>query len=193
MIRVFACTLFTTQDTPVALGISQALLLGIVLIAVFGVEVFATGLVAKKLAVFDANYGKALWAAVLKNGIFAGASYLLDRYVPDAPRIAVLIPLATVAPIIIYKLVFESTVAQAALIWILVLLVEGVVAFVLVYAAMSLGATLDERFDLATESGSLTIAVSATCISRRPSGRLLLGNVASTVPQEKTAQCIHIS
>jgi hypothetical protein len=48
-----------------------------------------------------------------------------------------------------YKMVFESTLAQAALIWIVVLLVECVVGFTLAYGAVSLGARLDERFDLA--------------------------------------------
>ncbi|UCG86735.1 MAG: hypothetical protein JSW71_23040 [Gemmatimonadota bacterium] len=142
------CPFITTQVTPPPLGVSQSLLLGIAVIALFGVEVFATGLAAKKLDVFDANYGKALWAAVLKNGILAGAAYLLSRYVPESHRIPALILVGTLAPIVVYKLVFESTIAQAVLIWIAVLLVVSVAGIALVYGALSLGATLDERFDL---------------------------------------------
>lgn len=152
------CLLIMTQTAPVSLSVSQYLLLSIGVIAVFGVEVFATGLVAKKLRIFDANYGKALWAAVLKNGILGIVAYLLSRYTPDAPRLPVLFLVGTVAPITIYKLVFESTIAQATLIWIFVLLIESVAGTALVYAALSIGAILDERFNLVIRSGNPMLA-----------------------------------
>jgi hypothetical protein len=53
----------TTQADPLTLGVSQYLLLSIAVIAIFGIEVVATGYVAKQSDIFDANYGKALWAA----------------------------------------------------------------------------------------------------------------------------------
>lgn len=154
-----------TQTSPDSLGVSQALLLGIVVIVVFGISVFATGFTAKKLDIFDATYGKALWAAVLKNAIFWGTAYLLNTFVPSPPREAVLILAATVVPIVIYKLVFEATLTQAILIWIAVLLVELVVGFALVYSALAAGAILDERFDLdVTASVALPGGQSATVL-----------------------------
>jgi len=141
-------SLITIQADPVSLGISQYLLVSIAAIAIFGIEVFATGFVAKKLGVFDVNYGRALWAALLKNGIFLLLAYVLNPYIPEAQLIPVLILVGTLAPITVYKFVFESTLVQAVLIWIVVLLVECVAGVALVYGALSVGASLDERFNL---------------------------------------------
>jgi hypothetical protein len=138
------------------------LLLSIAVIAVFGVAVFATGFVAKKLDIFDANYGKALWAALLKNGIFWGAAYLLSRYIPMAPRELVLV------------------LAQATLIWISVLLVELVVGFTLVYIALAVGANLDQRFDLAIVSGAPVATLANPRVARSSSSRSLLRNPIPT-------------
>jgi hypothetical protein len=131
---------------------SQYLLIRIAVIAVFGTEVLATGLAAKRLGVFDANYGKALGSAILKNAVFWSAAYVLVNYIPSFPHVPFLVLLGACAPIAIYKLVFDCTMSQAVLIWIAVLVVELVAGFLLVYGAIALGAHLDERFDLAIHS-----------------------------------------
>ncbi|UCD25207.1 MAG: hypothetical protein JSW51_04600 [Gemmatimonadota bacterium] len=161
-------TLIVTQTEQVSLGISQSLLLGIAVIAIFGIEVFATGFVAKRLDIFDANYGKALWAALLKNGISLALAYLFGRYISDAQRIPVLMIVGVIAPIIVYKLVFESTFAQAGLIWIAVLLVELLLGVALVYGALSIGASLDERFDLVTHPSGSTVAIAVVQAAALP-------------------------
>ena len=144
---LFASLLVQTQAEDPPVTASQGLLLLIALIALFGVEVYATGFVAKKLDIFDANYGKALWAALLKNVIFGAAAYLPSTYfvIPELPA---LILLGAVTPVVVYKLVFQSTVRQAVLLWIAVLLVVLVVGFALALGAMSLGAWLNQKFNL---------------------------------------------
>jgi hypothetical protein len=97
-----------------------------------------------------------------------------------APRELVLVLAGTVAPIIIYKLVFEATLAQATLIWISVLLVELVVGFTLVYIALAVGANLDQRFDLAIVSGAPVATLANPRVARSSSSRSLLRNPIPT-------------
>ncbi len=145
---LFASLAVQTQAEAPPVTVSQGLLLLIALIAIFGVEVYATGFVAKKLDIFDANYGKALWAALLKNVIFGTAAYLLNNYLMQVPEVPSLVLVGAVTPVVVYKLVFQSTVGQAIKLWIAVLVVEVAVGFALVYGAMSLGAWLNQKFSL---------------------------------------------
>jgi hypothetical protein len=145
---LFASLAAQAQAEVPPVTVTQGLLLLIAIIAIFGVEVYATGFVAKKLDIFDANYGKALWAALLKNVLFGAAAYLLNNYLMQVPEVPTLVLVGAVTPVVVYKLVFQSTVGQAIKLWIAVLVVEVAVGFALVYGAMSLGAWLNQKFNL---------------------------------------------
>ncbi len=135
------------QEETADVSLTQALLLGVVYALLFGISVLITGLAARRLNVVDAGYALALWATVFKSIGSVGGVVLLSR-VAGVPTGAVLVVVAAVIPIIVYKLVFQSTWVQAVLIWIVVLLVEAVAAVLLALAAMSLGAWLDSRLDM---------------------------------------------
>jgi len=57
----------STVSTFPPVTVSQGLLLGIAVIALFGLQVLVAGLTAKKLGVFDVGYARALWASVVVN------------------------------------------------------------------------------------------------------------------------------
>lgn len=132
------------DDATFALSVSQVLLLLIVVILMFGVSIFTTGFVAKRLDVFDADYTKAAWATVFKNvgAVACAAAY---GYVERFPVLFLLI-IAVFVPILVYKLVFAATVVQAIIIWIAVVIVEVVVGAILVGLALALGGWLDEKY-----------------------------------------------
>jgi hypothetical protein len=135
------------QEETADVSLTQALLLGVVYALLFGISVLITGWIARRLKIVDAGYGQALWATVFKNIGSVGGVTLLSGVagLPTGPVLAIVV---AVLPIIIYKLVFQSTLAQAALIWIVVLVVEAAAAVLLVLAALGLGAWLDSKLDM---------------------------------------------
>ena len=146
------------QEEAVDVSLSQALLIGIAYILIFGISVFTAGLTAKRLDIFDVGYSQALWATVFKNVGSLGGVALLGG-VPAIPVGPVLILVVAVLPIIVYRLVFQSTLLQAVIVWIVVLAAEVIAALVLVTAAMALGAWLDSKFDMPLQaSRSLQLA-----------------------------------
>ena len=135
------------QEETVDVSLTQALLLGIVYALLFGITVLTTGLIAKRLKIDEASYTQALWATVFNSiGSTAGAALLGG--LAGLPAGPVLLLVGAVLPVIIYKLVFQSTWMQAAVIWIVVLLVVAAAGVALVLAAMSLGAWLDSKLDM---------------------------------------------
>lgn len=134
------------QEETADVSLTQALLLGIAYVLLFGISVLATGLVAQRLKILDAGYAQALWATVFKSMGSIGAIALLGvSAIPPGPLLALVVALL---PVIIYKLVFQSTFVQAVLLWIVVLVVEAAAAVVLVVAALGLGAWLDAKLDM---------------------------------------------
>jgi hypothetical protein len=135
------------QEETADVSLTQALLLGIVYALLFGISVLTTGLTAKRLKIVDADYTQALWATVF-NAIGSTVGAALFGGVVGLPAAPVLFLVGAVLPVIIYKLVFQATWMQAAVIWIVVLLVVAVAAIGLVVAAMSLGAWLESKLDM---------------------------------------------
>ncbi len=135
------------QEETADVSLTQALLLGVVYALLFGISVLITGLAARRVKVVDAGYALALWATVFKNIGSVGGVALLSGVVGLSMG-PVLVVVAAIIPIIVYKLVFQSTWVQAVLIWIVVLLVEAVAATLLALGAMSLGAWLDSKLDM---------------------------------------------
>ena len=125
------------------ISVTQALLLVLAILLIFVTSIVATGFLAKRLSVFDANYGKAAWATVLKYVISATGVAVMSNYLNVGPALAFGV-VNVLLPIVIYKLVFQSTVVQAVLLWLAVLAVEVVTAVVLIFGALSLGAYLDK-------------------------------------------------
>ena len=124
-------------------SVTQALLLVLAILLIFVTSIVATGFLAKKLSVFDANYGTAAWATVLKYVISAIGVAVMSNYLTVGPATSLVI-VNVLLPIVIYKLVFQSTVVQAVLLWLGVLAVEVVAAVALIFGALSLGAYLDK-------------------------------------------------
>ena len=136
--------------SPVSLSptvtISQGLLLGIAVIALFGLQVFVTGLTAKKLCVFDVGYARALWASVVVNASSIPCQWLVLQISGFAQIVPIL--LAVAVPVVIYKLVFTCTLKQAVLIWVVVLTVGALAGVALVLGALWTGSWLDVKFNL---------------------------------------------
>ncbi len=124
------------------ISVTQAMLLVLAILLIFVTSAFATGFLAKKLSVFDANYGKAAWATVLKYVISATGVAVIGNYLTVGPTTSLVI-VNVLLPIVIYKIVFQSTIVQAVLLWLAVLAAEVVAAVALVFGALSLGEYLD--------------------------------------------------
>lgn len=139
--------LIAQAQAPAVPTVSQGLLLGIAAVLLFPVSVYATASMAKKVEAPLADYTGAIWATVFKNMALVAGAALLYRYL-HLPPLLVLCLVASVFPILIYKRVFSSTLSQATTLWVLVLLIEIVVAICLVVAALGVGAWLDKTYDL---------------------------------------------
>lgn len=174
-------------------SVSQTLLLGIAVIAIFGLEVFTTGFVARKLRIEDASYGRALWASVLKNVTVAVLAYLSGRYVGAiSPEVGLLV-LGAVVPMVMYKLVFESTLGQAVLIWIAVLAIDMIAAVSLLYGALTIGERLDRRFRLSREGDRPIVGSVAHGARATDPLRCVDANRTSFVSRQGAAPCRSIS
>jgi hypothetical protein len=145
---LYDATAVAAQSTDPPVSLSQSLLLSIAVILLFAVQVYTTAFTARKVRVFDVSYGRALWATVLVNVSSILIQGVLVELLGLSQLLAVLVLIAV--PVFIFKLVFTSTVRQAALIWVAVLAVGVLAAIALVAVALSLGSWLDTRFDLPT-------------------------------------------
>lgn len=128
-------------------SVSQTLLLGIALVLLFPISVYSTGYAAKKLNVLEAGYAEALWATVFKNVSAVGALAVFGSYLSPPPA-ATLLLVGVVFPVVIYWRVFLSTIRQATVIWLIVVVVEVVAGTCLVLGAILFGTWLDEMYDL---------------------------------------------
>jgi hypothetical protein len=134
------------QAEAPAISLSQTLLVGIALVVLFHIGVYTIGLMARRLAVEDAGFPEAIWAIVLINvGSGIASAVFTGLGVPAGLTLLVVI---AVFPVVVIKLVYSSTVGQAALMWLAVGIVEVVCGVILVFGAMSLGEWLDQRYDL---------------------------------------------
>jgi hypothetical protein len=134
------------QAEAPAISLSQTLLVGIALVVLFPIGVYTIGLMARRLAVEDAGFPEAIWAIVLINvGSGIASAVFTGLGVPAGLTLLVVI---AVFPVVVIKLVYSSTVGQAALMWLAVGIVEVVCGVILVFGAMSLGEWLDQRYDL---------------------------------------------
>jgi hypothetical protein len=136
----------STMATAPAVTVSQSLLLGIAVIALFGMQVLVTGLTAKKLDVFDVSYARALWASVVVNASSVACRWLVLATSGFSQIVPIL--LAVTVPVVSYKLVFSCTLKQAILIWVAVLMVGTLAGAVLVLGALWMGSWLDMKFNL---------------------------------------------
>jgi hypothetical protein len=142
------------QAAAAPVTVVQALLLAIALLLVFPVSIGATGFMAKKIFDTDEVYIEALWATVFKNVGFLVVAALLGGALGLPPEFALIIA-GVGLPIVIYKIVYSSTVAQASLIFIGVIAVELVVGSALVVGALLAGAWLDSNYDFAALAGTV--------------------------------------
>ncbi|MEJ2237140.1 MAG: hypothetical protein P8X82_02485 [Gemmatimonadales bacterium] len=101
---------------------------------IFFVAVFVTGFTAKKIENISqpgyGNYGKALIAQMLIGPLSLGGLMMFGLYL-DAPPILAFAIAYSFIPIVIYKIVFPCMWREAALIWIVVLLVLSALTYVL--------------------------------------------------------------
>jgi hypothetical protein len=140
------------QADTTTVTIVQVLLVAIALLLVFPVSIGATGFMAKKIFKTEEVYIEALWATVFKGVGFATCSAVLAGMLGMAPEL-VLILAGVILPIIIYKIVYSSTVVQASLIYLGVIAVELVAGTALVLGALAVGAWLDARYDFPAIAG----------------------------------------
>ena len=127
------------QTQPKPSTILQGILLGIFIIFVFGV--FATGFTAKRISnIHNPTYTKAFLATLLKN-ITSWAGLATTIFLFQLPPVVAFFSVATIFPIVVYRLVFASMWREAALIWIVVFALEIGLGYLLtVVGMMSLGA-----------------------------------------------------
>lgn len=117
------------QEQPHPSDIIQALLLGILIVFVF--SVVASGFTATHIEnIHQPSYAKAFGATLLKNLVGWFAFSVFGLYF-DAPLVVTLIVTMAVVPIIAYKFVFSCLWREAALIWIVALVVEVAVGYAL--------------------------------------------------------------
>jgi hypothetical protein len=101
------------------------------LMIIFFVAVFVTGFTAKKIEnISQPGYGKALIAQMLIGPLSLGGLMMFGLYL-DAPPILAFAIAYSFIPIVIYKIVFPCMWREAALIWIVVLLVLSALTYVL--------------------------------------------------------------
>jgi len=131
--------LLTVQQTqPRPSTVLQGVLLGIVILFVF--SVFATGFTAKRINnIHKPTYAKAFLATLLKN-ITSWAGLATAIFFFQLNPIVAFFAVATIFPIVVYRLVFASMWREAALIWIVVFAGEFGLGYLLtVSGLMSLG------------------------------------------------------
>ena len=118
------------QDTPSEGDVVGAIWLGLTILGL--VAVFVTGFTAKRINnIHEPGYGKALLAQILIGPLSLAGLMMFGVYL-DAPPILALTIAYSLIPIIIYRIVFACMWREAALIWVVVLLVQSAVAYALV-------------------------------------------------------------
>jgi len=128
MCAVLSSTVLAVVQETVSEGdIVGGVWLGLMII--FFVAVFVTGFTAKKIEnISQPGYGKALIAQMLIGPLSLAGLMMFGLYL-DAPPILALAIAYSFIPIIIYKIVFSCMWREAALIWIVVLLVLSAVTY----------------------------------------------------------------
>lgn len=123
------------EEGPTMSTVIQAIWLGMLIMFVF--SVFAAGFTAKKIENLHApTYSKAVLATLLKN-MLALAGFAIFGVFLQAPVIVTWIIVAGLIPIFVYKMVFSAPMwREAALIWIVALIVEVGVGYVLVLVGL---------------------------------------------------------
>jgi len=103
--------------------VMQAVLLGLAITFIF--SVFAAGFTAKKTNnIHNPTYGKAFIATVLKNLMGLAGFFVFGLFLQAQPIVAFGIAFSVI-PIAIYKVVFSCMWREAALIWLVALVVEA--------------------------------------------------------------------
>lgn len=100
----------------------------------FVAAVFITGFVARRLRIEDATYARALGATFLRDVAFALSFQVLSVYL-GLPTAASLLVAAGALPVVVHKLVFETSLTRAGLLWLIVAPAEAVVGGILLGGA----------------------------------------------------------
>jgi hypothetical protein len=123
------------QEAPRTSTIVQALWLAAVII--FVVSWITTGFTAKRIEnLHNPTYGKAFLSQILI-GPFSLAAFMMFGLYFRAPPLVAFLVAYSVIPIVIYKIVFSCAMwREAALIWIVVFLVQTAVGYGLILAGI---------------------------------------------------------
>lgn len=123
------------QEAPRASTIVQAVWLAA--IVVFVVSWIATGFTAKRIEnLHNPTYGKAFLSQILI-GLFSLAAFVMFAFYFKAPLLLAFVIAYSLVPIVVYKIVFSCAMwREAALIWIVVFLIQGALGYGLVLAGV---------------------------------------------------------
>ena len=117
------------ETAPSAGSVLQALMLGILIVFVF--SFLAAGFTAKRIEnIYEPSYAKAFGATLLKNLVGWAAFAVFAAYF-QAPLAVTLVVCVALVPIAIYKFVFSCMWLEAAIIWLVALVVELAVGYAL--------------------------------------------------------------
>ena len=130
----FALALAQRGRQATAPEVSESTILGAVWLAaiiVFVFSVWASGFTAKRINnISNATYAKAFLATFLKGLLSLTGIFMFGLFLKADPIVALIIAYSII-PIIIYRIVFASMWREAALVWFVALIVEGVVGYAL--------------------------------------------------------------
>ena len=130
-----ACIAVLAQEAPRTSTVVQAIWLAAIVI--FVVSWITTGFTAKRIEnLHSPTYAKAFLAQLLI-GPFSLAAFMMFGLYFEAPPLVAFLVAYSIIPIIIYKIVFSCAMwREAALIWIVVFLVQGAVGYGLIMAGV---------------------------------------------------------
>ena len=104
---------------------------GLAAIIVFVFSVWASGFTAKRINnISGATYTKAFLATLLKGLLSLAGIFVFGLFLRADPIVALVIAYSII-PIAVYRIVFASMWREAALVWFVALIVEGVVGYAL--------------------------------------------------------------
>ena len=110
------------QSQPSASTILQSVMLGMLI--VFVVSVFVTGFTTKKIEnISEPSYGKAFLATFMKNILFLPA-FMIGLTLGGMPPWGAFAIAAAVVPMLVYKVVYSCMWREAAVVWLVVSVVE---------------------------------------------------------------------
>jgi len=115
------------QPTDAIILISLSVLAGVL---EFLAAAFITGFVARRLRIEDATFPtflQALWATFLRDVAIALSFQVLYSYLGVPLGVSLLVA-AGALPVVVHKLVFETSLTRAGLLWLMVAPAEAVVA-----------------------------------------------------------------